>query len=275
MNYLANTRALIFDLRNNGDGHPSMIQLLSSYLLPKPTHLNSFHVRKTDSYEQYWTAAHVPGPRYLDKEVYVLTSSGTFSAAEEFSYNLKNLKRATLVGETTGGGAHPVNLHYFKDIKFGAMIPYGRAINPITQSNWEGTGVEPHVKVSPEEALVRAHSRALQNLLQKSRNADDKKRLSWALETLKAQHSPLTLQPEKLKSYVGQYGDRLISWENDQLVYTRGARKSRLIPVDTDRFAVEGVDDFCLHFNRDGKGQLVSVSGHYQDGKTDKSERSQ
>jgi hypothetical protein len=274
MKYMANTRALIFDLRNNGGGYPSMIQLLLSYLVPKPTHLNSFYVRKTDSYEQFWTAAHVDGPRYLDKEVYVLTSGGTFSAAEEFSYNLKNLKRATLVGETTGGGAHPVNFHYFKDIKFGAMIPFGRAINPITQTNWEGTGVEPHVKVSKEEALARAHTMALQNLLQKSRDADDKKRISWALESLKAQHSPLTLKPETLKSYVGQYGDRVIALENDQLTYTRGSRKNRLIPVDTDRFAVEGLDYFRLHFNRDGKGQLVSVSGLYQDGKTDKSERS-
>ncbi|WP_141734302.1 S41 family peptidase [Oligoflexus tunisiensis] len=274
MNYMANTRALIFDLRNNGGGSPSMIQLLTSYLLAQPTHLNSFYVRKTDSHEQFWTSAHVEGKRYLDKEVYVLTSGGTFSAAEEFSYNLKNLKRATLVGETTGGGAHPVNFHYLKDIKFGAMIPFGRAINPITKTNWEGTGVEPHVKVSKEEALMRAHTMALQNLLQKSKDADDKKRISWALESLKAQHSPLTLKPETLQSYVGRYGDRVIAWENDQLTYTRGSRKNRLIPLDTDRFAVEGVDYFRLQFHRDGKGQLVSVSGLYQDGKTDKSERS-
>lgn len=274
MKYMANTRALIFDLRNNGGGSPSMIQLLTSYLLEKPTHLNSFYVRKNNAEEQFWTAAYVDGPRYLDKEVYVLTSGGTFSAAEEFTNNLKNLKRAIVVGETTGGGAHPVDFHYFKDIKFAAMIPFGRAINPISKTNWEGTGVEPDVKVSKAEALAQAHKMALQNLLKKAKDADEKKRLNWALESLKALHSPLTLKPETLKSYVGNYGDRVIALENDQLVYTRGARKNRLIPVDSDRFAVEGLDYFRLQFNRDGKGNLVSLSGLYVDGKTDKSERS-
>jgi len=274
MNYVAHTRALIFDLRNNGGGSPSMIQLLTSYLLAEPTHLNSFYVRKTDSYEQFWTAAHVEGQRYLDKDVYVLTSGGTFSAAEEFSYNLKNLKRATIVGETTGGGAHPVDRHYFKEIKFGAMIPFGRAVNPITKTNWEGTGVEPDVKVSKEDALSTAHTQALQKLLKSSRDAEEKKRLSWSLEAVKAVHSPLTLQAETLKSYVGRFGDRAIVMENEQLIYTRGARKNRLIPLDKDRFALEGADYFRLQFNRDSKGHLVSVSGLYEDGRTDKSERS-
>ncbi len=274
MKYMANTQALIFDLRNNGGGSPSMIQLLTSYLLEQPTHLNSFYVRKTNSEEQFWTAAHVDGPRYLNKEVYVLTSGGTFSAAEEFTFNLKNLKRATIVGEKTGGGAHPVNFHYLKDIKFAAMIPFGRAINPITKTNWEVSGIEPDVKVSREQALSTSHSMALQNLLKNAKDADDKKRLAWALESLKALHSPLTLKPEMLKSYVGNYGDRIIALENDQLIYTRGSRKNRLIPVDSDRFAVEGLDYFRLQFNRDGKGNLISLSGLYEDGKTDKSERS-
>jgi hypothetical protein len=274
MKYMANTRALIFDLRNNGGGSPSMIQLLTSYLVAAPTHLNTFYVRKTNSEEQFWTPAHVDGPRYLDKEVYVLTSGGTFSAAEEFTYNLKNMKRATIVGDTTGGGAHPVNLHYLKDIKFAAMIPFGRAINPITKTNWEGTGVEPDVKVKTEQALTKAHTLALENLLKKTKDADDKRRISWALDTVKAQHSPLTLKAETLKSYVGQYGDRVIALENDQLVYSRGTRKSRLIPLDNDRFAVEGLDYFRVQFNRDGKGNSVSLSGLYEDGKTDKSERS-
>lgn len=251
-----------------------MIQLLTSYLVAVPTHLNTFHVRKTNSEEQFWTAAHVDGPRYLDKEVYVLTSGGTFSAAEEFTYNLKNMKRATIVGETTGGGAHPVDLHYLKDIKFAAMIPFGRAINPITKTNWEGTGVEPDVKVKIEDALSKAHALALENLQKKPKDAEDKKRISWALDTVKAQHSPLTLKTETLKSYVGQYGDRVIALENEQLVYSRGTRKSRLIPLDSDRFAVEGLDYFRVQFNRDGKGNFVSLSGLYEDGKTDKSERS-
>lgn len=101
-----------------------------------------------------------------------MTSGSTFSAAEEFSYNLKNLKRATLVGESTGGGAHPVNFHYLKDVKFGATIPFGRAINPITQTNWEGVGVKPDVEISESLALNKAHSLALEHLLKSTSNDD-------------------------------------------------------------------------------------------------------
>ena len=108
MNFLARSDALIFDLRANGGGSPSMIQLISSYLFYEPKHLNSFYIRKSDSTDQFWTQAYVEGPRMADVPVYVLTSPRTFSAAEEFTYNLKNMERATIVGETTGGGAHPV-----------------------------------------------------------------------------------------------------------------------------------------------------------------------
>jgi C-terminal processing protease CtpA/Prc len=94
----------------------------------------------------------VPGKRLDGKPVYVLTSKDTFSGAEEFCYNLKNLKRATLVGETTGGGAHPVAGHRIDD-HFMIGVPFARAINPVSKTNWEGTGVEPNVKVGASEAL--------------------------------------------------------------------------------------------------------------------------
>jgi C-terminal processing protease CtpA/Prc len=91
--------------------------------------------------------------------VYVLTSKQTFSGAEEFSYDLKNLKRATIVGETTGGGAHPVSGERIDD-HFLIGVPYARAINPISKTNWEGTGVEPDVKVAAAEALAVAEKLA-------------------------------------------------------------------------------------------------------------------
>jgi hypothetical protein len=147
MNFVNNTDALIFDLRQNGGGDPGMVALICSYLFgEKPVHLNTFYNRKKDSTEEFWTKASVAGKRYGDKDIYVLTSNKTFSAAEEFSYNLKNLKRATIVGETTGGGAHPGSMFRIND-HFSAFVPSGRAINPITKTNWEGMGVEPDVKV--------------------------------------------------------------------------------------------------------------------------------
>lgn len=159
MNFLANVDAIIIDLRENGGGDPKMIAFLSTYLFAKQTHLNDLWTRKSDTTQQYWTLPYVPGKRLDDKPVYVLTSKRTFSGAEEFSYNLKNLKRATIVGETTGGGAHPVSGHRI-DEHFMIGVPFARAINPISKTNWEGTGVEPDVKVASADALSTAEKLA-------------------------------------------------------------------------------------------------------------------
>jgi retinol-binding protein 3 len=163
MNFLANVDAIIFDLRENGGGDPKMIALISTYLFDKPTHLNDLWERKGDETHQYWTLPYVPGKRLNDTPVFVLTSNRTFSGAEEFSYNLKNLKRATIVGETTGGGAHPVAGHRIDD-HFVIGVPFARAINPISKTNWEGTGVEPDVKVPAADALTTAEKLAQEKL---------------------------------------------------------------------------------------------------------------
>jgi C-terminal processing protease CtpA/Prc len=165
MNVLANTNALIVDVRQNGGGDPAMIALISSYLFTQPTHLNSLYWRQGDRTQQFWTMPYVPGPRYGDKPVYVLTSGDTFSGAEEFAYNLKNLKRATLIGEVTRGGAHPVDRYAINE-HVAATIPVGRAINPITQTNWEGTGVLPDIEVPRDDALKVAHHAALTKVLE-------------------------------------------------------------------------------------------------------------
>jgi C-terminal processing protease CtpA/Prc len=162
MNFLENVDAIIFDVRSNGGGEPSMVALLTSYLFgSEPVHLNDLWNRKTNMTQQYWTLPYVPGKRLEGKPVFVLTSKRTFSGAEEFSYNLKNLKRATLVGETTGGGAHPVSDHRIDD-HFMIGVPFARAINPISKTNWEGKGVEPDVKVPAQDALETARKLAAQ-----------------------------------------------------------------------------------------------------------------
>ncbi|HLO41976.1 MAG TPA: S41 family peptidase [Phycisphaerales bacterium] len=148
--------AIIFDMRYNGGGEPEFIQYISSYLFDEKTHLNDMVDRNGAVVDEYWTLGEIAAEaRVASMPVYVLTSSYTFSGAEEFTYNLKNLKRATVVGETTGGGAHPVRTRRLND-RFAIGVPYMRAQNPITRTNWEGTGVEPDVKVKASEALDRA-----------------------------------------------------------------------------------------------------------------------
>lgn len=163
MNFLAHVDAIIFDLRENGGGDPSMVALISTYLFDKPTHLNDLYNRKEDATTQYWTLPFVPGTRLADKPAFVLTSKATFSGAEEFSYNLKNLKRATIVGEITGGGAHPVDGVRIDD-HFAIRVPVARAINPVSKTDWEGIGVEPDVPVKASEALETAEKLAISKI---------------------------------------------------------------------------------------------------------------
>lgn len=154
MAMLANTDALIFDLRHNQGGMPAMVQFLSSYLFVERTHLNSLYFREGDRTEEFWTHE-VPGRRMPDVPVFVLTSAATFSAAEEFCYNLRTRGRATLVGEQTRGGANPGRLLPI-DEHFEMVVPTGRAINPVTGTNWDGVGVTPHVAVAADQALGAA-----------------------------------------------------------------------------------------------------------------------
>ncbi len=156
MTKLADVDALIIDMRQNGGGSPAMVAYVTSYLFSKRTHLNDLWTRRTNETNEFWTRPELPGKKVRDDvPVYVLTSNRTFSGAEEFSYNLKNLKRATIIGETTGGGAHPVSGHKI-DEHFTIGVPFARAINPYSKTNWEGTGVTPDVKVPAADALATA-----------------------------------------------------------------------------------------------------------------------
>jgi Peptidase family S41 len=149
---LNHTGAIIFDLRDNSGGFPSMVSLIASYLFDHPEYMYSPRGAPT---EESWTHSPIPGNTLADKPVYVLTSASTWSGAEQFSYNLKMLKRATLVGETTRGGSHAGVFHRVDD-HFGMGIPEERAINPFGKADWEGVGVEPDVKVRADEALETA-----------------------------------------------------------------------------------------------------------------------
>ncbi len=161
MAFVANTDALIFDVTENGGGSADMITFLCGYLFDKPVHLNTFENRSAGTAYDTHSNENVPGRRYgEEKPVFVLTSGYTFSAAEEFTYDLKHLKRATVVGELTGGGAHPVTFMTLNKY-FILKIPNGRAVNPVTKTNWEGVGVIPHVEVPADQAKEKAHRLAL------------------------------------------------------------------------------------------------------------------
>ncbi len=148
--------AIIFDLRDNRGGMPDMVALMAAYLFDHPEYL--YNPRENTA-QQSWTLSPVPGNRLADKPVYILTSARTLSGAEQFCYDLKMLKRATLVGETTGGAAHSGVWHRIDD-HFGMGIPETKPINPFREPDWAGTGVEPDVKVNAADALQTAEKLA-------------------------------------------------------------------------------------------------------------------
>ncbi len=177
---LSGTESLILDLRQNGGGDPESVAYLVSHFFEEgdSRHLNSIYNRPKDSTRQYWTSPTV-APRYA-KPVYVLISGRTFSGGEECAYDFQTQKRATLVGETTGGGANPGGAVLLGHGYF-AFIPTGRAVNPVTNTNWEHVGVKPDVAVPASEALKAAHGAILKAILAKEGDAGYRSRLEGIL----------------------------------------------------------------------------------------------
>jgi hypothetical protein len=155
MDKLADTDGLIVDLRNNHGGTPDGVALLVSYFVDERTRVNDIWDRDTGTAE-HWTVDQLDGKRYGGKKpVLILTGPGTMSAGEDFAYTMQALKRATLIGERTWGGAHPTRPFRLGD-HFFAAIPSARTISPITHTNWEGVGVIPDIAATPDQALAVA-----------------------------------------------------------------------------------------------------------------------
>ena len=165
MELVAGTYALLIDLRRNRGGAPDGVVLWCSYLFgDEPTHLNDIFRADTGETRQFWALPYVPGPRYLERPVWVLTSERTFSGGEDFAYTLQALGRAEVIGETTGGGAHPTRgFPITRELHIG--VPFARSVNPVTGTNWQGTGVVPDVPVRADDARDVAYARALRHVL--------------------------------------------------------------------------------------------------------------
>ncbi|TLW89620.1 S41 family peptidase [Saccharomonospora piscinae] len=156
MRLVAGTCALVLDLRACRGGAPEGAAMWCSFFFrDDQVHLNDIYERSTGVTRQFWTLAHLPAPRYLDRPVYVLTSANTFSGGEDVAYTLQSHGRAVLVGETTRGGAHPTARHAITEHVF-VTVPVARTVNSVTGTNWEGVGVVPDVAVPADEALDTA-----------------------------------------------------------------------------------------------------------------------
>lgn len=265
MNFISNCDAVIIDLRKNHGGYPSMVQLLTSYLVdPKPVHINSFYYRQGNKVEQFWTFPYVPGKRMTDKPVFVLTSNETGSAAEEFTYNLKNMGRAVIIGERTVGAAHPVTLKRVQDL-FQVRVPYGRPVNPITNENWEIRGVEPHILVRREDALRTAHLEAIDDIYQSAVDHEIRDCLEWDRDLINNSYSPYPADYEMHQRCAGNYGTRSFSVMHDDLVYNYSGNESSytLTGFRENNYHLDG--EIKFKFQPDDFGIITSVLISYRD----------
>ena len=259
---LANTDALIIDLRENGGGTPQMVGYLSSVFVQKDADIfNTFHGRDRTMSEAPldW----YPQPR-LDTPVFVLTSARTASAAEAFAYTLQSAKRAIVVGETSMGAANPGG-EVDAGNGFSIFISFATPINPLTGTNWEGRGVTPDVIVAPDMALDTARRLALESVLAKGLSVGAATDTRWALDALRAETS--ATQRVRTRDFVGSFGTMAVNASEDRLILQQGRRPARtLLSLGADTYTTRENPSQRIVFERDAKGRVIALEMRHSDG---------
>jgi len=235
-----------------------MSHMLFSHFLPaQPVNTIKVFNRASNNTQMRQSMAEVVGPRRTDVPLYLLTSQGTASAAEEFSFVLKNAQRATLVGDHTAGAGHMVNVGGIGN-GFAVGVSVTRVMDARTGLEWEGAGVQPDVRVAPELALDVAQAAALRKIAA-TRSGVERATLERTAESLEARVKPVAVDPAKLKQWVGVYDEgRSVTFRDGKLWYSRraGAMADEMIPLAGDRFAVNGAARVSF-----GAGLVMTVEG--------------
>lgn len=205
--FVSNAKALIIDMRYNGGGSPETVNAMLNYFFDKKLPMNHIIDHKHDTVKHYSDPSVTAFK--LNMPVYVLTSKRTFSGAEDFTYAMKYAKRATIVGDTTGGGAHPTGPAPLGQ-GFVLNIPNARSYHEITGTNWEGTGVYPDVFVKGEQALEKTQQMVFNDLLSKASDDSEKKDLKWQLTVIAnklalAQNEGKDYTNEELLKFCGEF----------------------------------------------------------------------
>jgi len=264
--FLKHTNGLIIDLRNNGGGSPDMVKYICSYFFKEKTHINNLYERRINKTEEYWTEPLSNVGNFPSLPLYILVNRRTFSAAEEFAYDLQSLHRATIIGETTGGGAHPVSPEPISN-GFIGNIPYARAINPITGKNWEAIGVKPDVQINADSSVDAAVLNYYDFQIKTLKDSNSIKTIKWSRDMLNAKLNPLNINTLTLKTYVGNFADRIVSFDNGSLYFTgRDGKKSKLIALTRTTFKIENTDNFKIEFLPTTIGDVKQLTFIFEDG---------
>lgn len=256
MRFVENSDAVIIDLRYNNGGYLEMAQFLASYFFPgdKDQLLFDYYYNEDGKRIErgQWVLPALPGKRMTEKPVYILTGSTSFSSAEWFSYMMKKLGRATLIGERTAGGAHPVDRKPIND-DFFVQVPIGQIRDPVDHGDFEGVGVQPDIEIASINALPLAHKLALEK--RSAEGAAEKEQYDWLLPALMAKLQKPVPDNGLLQAAAGKYEGRAIVLEQGTLFCIwRDRFRVALEPIGNNLFAVEGVTDYRYRMvYQDGK----------------------
>ncbi|WP_426065051.1 S41 family peptidase [Flavobacterium sp. DSP2-3-1] len=268
LGFLANSSAIIIDLRENTGGEPEMVSQLESYFFKEKTHMNDLINRtKRDTVFYYADPAKTDGLT-LSMPVYILTSKKTFSGAEDFSYGMQQAKRATIVGEVTGGGAHPTK-PFSVGQGFIVNIPFARSLNPVTKTDWEGTGVIPDFKVEAANALIKAQELIFRERQSVATNSTDKQKLEYLINALYVNSDPGTLPLDQFNKFTGTFGALTISRDGNKLFCNFLDNITELAHISKNLFVLD--NNAQIEFIKDDKGNyplarlFVSSGGIFEE----------
>ncbi|MDN3654201.1 S41 family peptidase [Ferruginibacter paludis] len=266
LKFLINTDALIIDLRENIGGSPQMVSQLESYFFKEKTHMNDL-VNRTNLVTTFLYADPAKADSlYLSMPVYILTSQHTFSGAEDFSYGMQVAKRAIVVGETTGGGAHP-QMPFSVGQSFMVFIPFARSLNPVTQTDWEGKGVIPDAQTTASKAYLKAQEMIFRNRLLAATDQKEKNKYLYYLNALLVDVANQGLSLKELLPFAGTYGGLIIYPEKNKLYCkndNNGGAVSELKFITNHLFVLD--KDAQVEFVKNSKGQYADIKILVNDG---------
>ncbi len=266
LKFLRNTTALIIDLRENMGGSPEMVSQIESYFFKEKTHMNDLINRSNKDTTFLYADPAKSDSLFLSMPVYILTGQHSFSGAEDFTYGMQIAKRAVVVGETTGGGAHP-QMPFSVGQQFIVFIPFARSINPLTHTDWEGTGVIPDVKTTANEAFIKAQELIFRNLLLKATDQKEKNKYAYYINSLLANDADKQPALNKLLPLAGTYGGLRIYLDKNKLYCKNdnsGGAVSALKHITNNLFVLD--KDAQIEFIIDSKGHYSSIKIFVNDG---------
>lgn len=263
LGFLANTSAIIIDLRENQGGEPDMVSQVESYFFKEKTRMNDLVNRSNKDTTFYYADPAKTDGLTLSMPLYILTSKKTFSAAEDFSYAMQQAKRATIVGEVTGGGAHPT-MPFTVGQGFVASIPFARSLNPVTQTDWEGTGVMPDFKVEASKALSKAQELIFRERQITAKNEKEKQKLEYLINALRVNDDLASLPLDQFDQFTGTYGPLLIYRDGNKLFCKYADNVTELAHISKNLFVLDG--NAHIEFMKDSKGNYSKAKLYVSDG---------